>query len=112
MDHTARAELLAEFRIIRIVLVLGLFLGIEVIEIAEELVKAMHGGQELVAVALVVLAELTGGIALRLQDRCHGHVGFLPALGAPGTPTLVMPVRSGLLPPMNAARPAVQLCWP
>jgi len=31
---------------------------------------------------------------------------------APGTPTLVMPVRSGTLPPMNAARPAVQLCCP
>ena len=31
---------------------------------------------------------------------------------APGRPTFVMPVRTGTLPPRNAARPAVQLCWP
>src|SRR5215510_2840776 len=28
----------------------------------------------------MVLAELTGGIALTLQNRGHGHVGLLPAL--------------------------------
>ena len=32
--------------------------------------------------------------------------------GAPGRPTLVSPVRIGDWPVMNAARPAVQLCWP
>ncbi len=31
---------------------------------------------------------------------------------APGTPTLVSPVRSGFCPVMKAARPAVQLCCP
>src|SRR5262245_62986622 len=31
---------------------------------------------------------------------------------APGSPTLVSPVRIGDCPVMNAARPAVQLCWP
>ncbi len=31
---------------------------------------------------------------------------------APGRPTLVSPVRMGDCPVMNAARPAVQLCWP
>src|SRR5262245_34610387 len=31
---------------------------------------------------------------------------------APGKPTLVKPVRMGDCPVMNAARPAVQLCWP
>ena len=31
---------------------------------------------------------------------------------APGRPTLVRPVRMGDWPVMNAARPAVQLCWP
>ena len=34
---------------------------------------------------------------------------FQPSF-APGTPTLVMPLRTGTEPPMNAARPAVQLC--
>ena len=58
------------------------------IEIAEELVETMHGGQELVAVALVVLAKLTGGIALRLQNRCHRHIGLLPALWRSGNANL------------------------
>ena len=30
----------------------------------------------------------------------------------PGMPMVVMPVRSGICPMMNAARPAVQLGWP
>ena len=33
-------------------------------------------------------------------------------MSAPGIPTLVRPVRYGFCPVMNAARPAVQLCWP
>src|SRR3972149_4681769 len=37
----------------------------------------------LVTVALVVLAELAGGVALTLEDSGYGHVGLLPAfLGA------------------------------
>ena len=36
-----------------------------------------------IAIALVILAELTRGVALTLQDRGHRHVGLLPAfLGA------------------------------
>ena len=31
---------------------------------------------------------------------------------APGIPTFVKPVRIGFWPVINAARPAVQLCWP
>ncbi len=31
---------------------------------------------------------------------------------APGRPTFNSPVRSGDCPVMNAARPAVQDCWP
>jgi hypothetical protein len=40
-----------------------------------------------------------------------GSSFFIPS-GAPGNPTLVRPVRMGDWPVMNAARPAVQLCWP
>ena len=40
-----------------------------------------------------------------------GSSFFMPS-GAPGRPTLVRPVRIGDCPVMNAARPAVQLCWP
>ena len=38
------------------------------IEVAEELVEAVDGGQRLVAVANVVLAELAGGVAEALEQ--------------------------------------------
>ena len=44
--------------------------GIEVIEIAEELVEAVDRRQELVQVAKMVLAELAGGVAHRFE--CGG----------------------------------------
>ena len=46
---------------------LRLVFGIEVIKIAEELIEAVDSGQELVAVAEMVLAELSGHIAERLE---------------------------------------------
>ena len=49
----------------RVVGLLGLLLGVEVVEVPEELVEPVSGRQELVAVAEVVLAELAGGVALR-----------------------------------------------
>jgi hypothetical protein len=61
VDHPAGAEVLAEVRELllgRVVLELGLLLGVEVVEVPEELVEPMGGRQELVAVAEVVLAEL------------------------------------------------------
>ncbi len=48
----------------RLVRHLGLFLGVEVIEVAEELVEAVIGRQHVVEIAEVVLAELPGGVAL------------------------------------------------
>ena len=68
LQDAARAELEFELGVLRIVGVLRLVLGIEVIEIAEELVEAMHGRQELVAVAEMVLAELSGHVAERLEQ--------------------------------------------
>jgi len=76
-DHTARTELGAEFGVLWIIGVLGFFFGIEVIEIAEEFVEAMHGWQIFVAVAKVVFAELTGGIAERLERFSDGYVFWL-----------------------------------
>ena len=40
-----------------------------------------------------------------------GSLSDNPSL-APGSPTFSRPVRIGLCPVMNAARPAVQDCWP
>ena len=69
--------------VLRIVGVLRLFLGVEVIEIAEELVEAVHRRQELVVVAEMVLAELAGGVAERLQRLGDGHVlGLQAEVGA------------------------------
>jgi hypothetical protein len=62
VDHAARAVLLLELRILRVVVALGLLFGIQVIKVAEELVEAVRGGQVLVAVAQVVLAELAGRV--------------------------------------------------
>ena len=59
------------------------FHRVEVIEVAEELVEAVDGGQELVAIAEVVLAELAGGVALRLERRGDGAgLGRQADLGA------------------------------
>ena len=58
VEHAARSEPLLESRVLRVVRVLGLFLGIEVVEVAEELVKAVLRGQELVLVSQMVLAEM------------------------------------------------------
>ncbi len=56
----------------RIVVHLRLFLGVQVIEVAEELVEAVIGRQHVVEVAEVVLAELPGRIALVLEQRRDG----------------------------------------
>ena len=98
--------------ILRIVGILGIFLGVEVIEVAEELVEAMHGRQILVHVAEMVLAELRRRVAQRLEHFGDRRVFSLQADSAPGMPTLDSPVRNTLWPVMNDARPAVQDCSP
>ena len=112
VQHAARAELALEARVGRVVDVLRLLLGVEVVEVAEELVEAVHRRQVLVAVAEMVLAELAGGVAERLEQLGDGRVRLLRPSGAPGRPTLVRPVRTGDCPVTKAARPAVQLCCP
>ena len=74
VQHASGSEPLLELRVLRIVRVLRLFLGIQVIEVAEELVEAVHRRQELVLVAQMVLAELAGGVAQRLQQFGDGRV--------------------------------------
>src|SRR6476620_2511776 len=59
---TPQTELGEIRRILRIVRQFRLLLGVEMVEIAEELVEAVHGRQRLVAVADMVLAELPGGV--------------------------------------------------
>jgi hypothetical protein len=61
----------------------GLVLRVQVIEVAEELVEAVHRGQEFVAVPEMVLAELPADIALRLEQFGNRRVLVRkPFLGA------------------------------
>jgi hypothetical protein len=69
-----KGRTVGELQVARVVLVLRLLLGVEVVEVAEELVEAVVGGQELVLVAEVVLAELAGGVAAGLEQPGDGRV--------------------------------------
>ena len=54
VDHTTRTILLAEFRILRIVLIFRFFLGIEVIQVAKELVETVIAGQQLLKLTIQI----------------------------------------------------------
>ena len=82
----------------RIVLVLRLFLGVQMVEVAEELVEAVVRRQMLVEVAEVVLAELPCRVALFLEKRSDGGVLFLHALRGPRHADLGKPRAEGRLP--------------
>src|SRR5258707_12469793 len=64
LENAARTELRPGVWIFWIVGILGLLLGVEMIEVAEEHVEAVHRRQELVGVAARALAELDGSLAL------------------------------------------------
>ena len=71
VQHVAGTDRVLQLR--RVVAMERVLHRVQVIEIAEELVEAMHGGQEFVSVAKVVLAELAGGIPQRLEGRGDGR---------------------------------------
>jgi hypothetical protein len=61
VDDPTRSEPLAELReflLGRVVILLGLLFGIEMVEVAEELIEAVIGGEKLIPIAEVVFAEL------------------------------------------------------
>src|SRR3954453_11556319 len=81
-DPTRDEELLKDRQILRVVRLLGLLLRVEVVEVAVELVEAMHGRQELVAVTQMVLAVLGRHVAQGLEQLGQGRVfGLEPLLG-------------------------------
>ena len=98
------------YQVGRVVLVFRLFLGVQVIEVAEELIKPVVRGQMLVKVTKVVLAELSCRVALLFEQRGDGDVLLCMPCGAPGRPTLDNPVRNAVCPVMKVDRPAVQDC--
>ena len=62
-----------------IVTLLWLFLCIQMVEIAKELVKAMVVRQVLIAIAQMALTKMCCSIALGFQDFCQGRVAFVDA---------------------------------
>jgi len=74
VNHAAWPELLHERGIARIVGVLRLLAGIQVIQRSKELVETMRGWKHRVAVTEVVLAELPRCVAACLQQRCDGWI--------------------------------------
>ena len=64
VHDVARAEIGAELRSLRVIVLVRLFHGVEMVEDAVELVEAMHRGKEFIAVAKMVLADLRRGIAV------------------------------------------------
>ena len=74
LEHAAWPETLLEAGILWISGVLRLFFGIEVIKVTEEFVEAMNCRQKPVLVTQVVLAELAGRVAERLESFRDGHV--------------------------------------
>ena len=67
VHQIARPILRVEARLPREGVPVGIRHRVQVIQIPEELIEAVQGRQELVEIAEVVLAELPGGVALRLQ---------------------------------------------
>jgi hypothetical protein len=69
VDHVARADDVQQ--VLRVVRMSWIFHRIEVIEVAEEFVEAVDGGQKLIEIAQVVLTELTGCVALRFKGGSY-----------------------------------------
>ena len=110
LEHAARRIGLDEIGVVlRPVGPLRLLLGVEVIEVAEELVEAVVGRQIFVAVAEVVLAELAGGVAERLERLRDGDVAVLEPDRRAGNADLAQAGAQAVWPVMNVERPAVQL---
>ena len=83
MEQAAGLVFFDERRVLEVVLVLELFLGVEVVERAEELVEPVRGRQRFVGIPQVVLAELRRHVTLILEEFGDGHVtGLQPFLRA------------------------------
>ena len=82
VDYAAWPELLLEPGHLRVVLVLGLLLGVEVIQVAQELVETVIGRQMFIPVSQVIFAELTGGITPGLEHLGDSDIPILdPQIG-------------------------------
>ena len=90
VNHTAGAKLFGKgfavghFHLAGVILVFRFLFRVQVVEVTEKLIKTVHGGQMFIAIPLMVLAELSGGVTLTFQDGGHGDVFLVPALFGTG----------------------------
>src|SRR5215510_11778958 len=91
VQYATRAIVLPEIRKVllrRIIAQLRLLLGVQVIEVAKELIEAMLRRQVLVPVAEVILAELASGIAEGFEQFGNGRIFGTHAQGGAGQSNL------------------------
>src|SRR5262249_1348143 len=82
VQHAARSkpgEEIWEVRSLRVVRQFRLFGGVQVIKRAVELVEPMDSRQVFIAITEVVLAELSSGVALTLEQLGDGHIADVAA---------------------------------
>src|SRR5262249_24878223 len=79
LQDASGSELLLERRVLGVVRVLGLLLGVQVIEVTEELVEAVGRRKELVLLAEMVLSELPCCVSQLLEELGNGRILFLKA---------------------------------
>src|ERR1019366_7194790 len=79
LQQAARPKLGKERWVLRIIHIFRFLFGIQMIEIAEELIEPVHRGQELVAIAKMVLAILKSHVAERLEQLGDRRILFLQA---------------------------------
>ena len=101
LQHSTRTEALPEpleavlFGVVR---VLGLLLGVQVVEVSEELVEPVHCREELVLVPQVVLAELPCRVALLLEQLGDRRIPGLQPHRRSGQSDLAEPGAEDALP--------------
>ncbi len=96
-QDAARAEFGAIGRVLRIVGQFRFFLGVEMVQIAEELVEAVHGRQRFIAIANVVLAELARGIPEVLEQPADRGIQLTHAHRRAGEAHLRQPGANAVL---------------
>ena len=84
VHNSSRTVLRAECRVLWVVPVFRFFLGVEVVQITVKFIEAMDRWQKFIAVAKVVLAKLTGCLALALQQHGDRWVFFLQSYRGTG----------------------------
>ena len=80
LNHAAWAKFFTESRVFRIVRVLRFFFSVQVVQVAEKLIKTVCGRQELIAIAKVVFTKLAGGITELFKRGGNRNVFFLQTL--------------------------------